>query len=184
MVIAAESNGMSTKLISPALTWIWETTTVPARYWKRWPPRAMRNSRPSQGSVRAHWLRANPFATDLLPAGSRIACRIEYDGSRYSGWQAQPQRSINTVQTTLERGSPPLRPPLSGVHCAGRTDTGRARFCADHPFRGAGCAQCQSLGAGCQCQPAARCPGALGGRGPAGPDFHARFSRSRDAIAT
>ena len=64
------------------------------------------------------------FSPDPLPPGSRVACRIEYDGSLYNGWQAQPHLNVTTVQQTLEAAlaivaNQPLR-----VHCAGRTDTG------------------------------------------------------------
>ena len=46
---------------------------------------------------------AGPFSTRPLPPGQRIALRIEYDGSRYCGWQAQPHLPhIATVQATLE----------------------------------------------------------------------------------
>jgi tRNA pseudouridine38-40 synthase len=63
-------------------------------------------------------------AIDPLPAGGRIACRIEYDGSRYHGWQAQPQLDVDTVQETLERGMAAVASAPVRVHCAGRTDTG------------------------------------------------------------
>jgi tRNA pseudouridine38-40 synthase len=65
-----------------------------------------------------------PFAADPLPAGSRIACRIEYDGSRFSGWQAQPLPGVSTVQQELERGLAAVATVPVRVHCAGRTDTG------------------------------------------------------------
>lgn len=65
-----------------------------------------------------------PFSADPLPAGSRIACRIEYDGSRYSGWQAQPHLDVPTVQTTLEAALAQVAATPVRVHCAGRTDTG------------------------------------------------------------
>jgi tRNA pseudouridine38-40 synthase len=65
------------------------------------------------------------FSPTPLCKGQRLALRIEYDGSGYSGWQAQPQLpGVLTVQQALEAalsaiGAAPLR-----VHCAGRTDTG------------------------------------------------------------
>ena len=67
-----------------------------------------------------------PFSADPLPAGSRIACRVEYDGGAYSGWQAQPHLDVKTVQTTLELALTQVADadlPLR-VHCAGRTDAG------------------------------------------------------------
>ena len=65
-----------------------------------------------------------PFSTIPLPAGSRVACRIEYDGSHYSGWQAQPHLDVNTVQEKLEHGLAGVADQPVRVHCAGRTDTG------------------------------------------------------------
>jgi len=64
------------------------------------------------------------FSPDPLPPGSRVACRIEYNGSQFNGWQSQPHLNVTTVQQTLEAAlacvaNQPLR-----VHCAGRTDTG------------------------------------------------------------
>jgi tRNA pseudouridine38-40 synthase len=64
------------------------------------------------------------FSPDPLPPGSRVACRIEYNGSLFNGWQSQPHLNVTTVQQTLEAAlacvaNQPLR-----VHCAGRTDTG------------------------------------------------------------
>lgn len=56
--------------------------------------------------------------------GGRIACRIEYDGSHYHGWQAQPQLAVNTVQETLERAIAVVANTPVRVQCAGRTDTG------------------------------------------------------------
>ena len=65
-----------------------------------------------------------PFAAEPLPSGSRIACRIEYDGSRYHGWQAQHHLAVNTVQETLERALAAVANSPVRVQCAGRTDTG------------------------------------------------------------
>lgn len=53
----------------------------------------------------------------------KIALGVEYDGSRFSGWQLQ-QTGVRTVQGAVEEAlakvaSEPLR-----VFCAGRTDTG------------------------------------------------------------
>ncbi len=59
-----------------------------------------------------------------LPAGSRIACRIEYDGSHYNGWQSQPDPQTPTVQQTLETALGAVAASPVRVHCAGRTDTG------------------------------------------------------------
>lgn len=64
------------------------------------------------------------FSADPIPAGSRLACRIEYDGSHYHGWQAQPHLDVATVQEDLERGLAAVAAQAVRVHCAGRTDTG------------------------------------------------------------
>jgi tRNA pseudouridine38-40 synthase len=64
------------------------------------------------------------FPADPLPAGSRIACRVEYDGSRYNGWQAQPHLDVPTVQEEVERALSAVAGSPVRVHCAGRTDTG------------------------------------------------------------
>ncbi len=64
------------------------------------------------------------LSSEALPAGTRIACRIEYDGSRFCGWQSQPHLDVATVQDTLERGIAAVADQPLRVHCAGRTDTG------------------------------------------------------------
>lgn len=52
----------------------------------------------------------------------RIAVGVEYDGSRYFGWQRQ--REVNSVQAVLEQAlSKVANEPIS-VTCAGRTDAG------------------------------------------------------------
>jgi tRNA pseudouridine38-40 synthase len=60
----------------------------------------------------------------MLPAGTRIACRIEYNGAAYNGWQAQPHLDVVTVQQTLESALSGVAGMPLRVHCAGRTDTG------------------------------------------------------------
>lgn len=70
-----------------------------------------------------------PFSADPLPAGGRIACRIEYDGSQYCGWQAQPHLDVPTVQEQLEYGLGQVAKASVRVHCAGRTDTGVHGHC-------------------------------------------------------
>jgi tRNA pseudouridine38-40 synthase len=64
------------------------------------------------------------FPDEPIAAGSRIACRIEYDGSRYSGWQIQSHSNAETVQGDLERGLSAVAAAPVRVHCAGRTDAG------------------------------------------------------------
>lgn len=65
------------------------------------------------------------FSADPLPVGQRIALRIEYAGTGFSGWQAQPQLpNVDTVQETLETALAAIAAFPVRVHCAGRTDTG------------------------------------------------------------
>ncbi len=52
----------------------------------------------------------------------RIALGIEYDGSRFHGWQSQ--RGVRTVQQVLEHALSKVADQPVRVHCAGRTDTG------------------------------------------------------------
>ena len=70
-----------------------------------------------------------PFSADPLPAGGRVVCRVEYDGSTYNGWQAQPHPGVRTVQTTLEEALAAVADSPVRAHCAGRTDTGVHGFC-------------------------------------------------------
>ncbi|MCX7117399.1 MAG: tRNA pseudouridine(38-40) synthase TruA [Legionellales bacterium] len=52
----------------------------------------------------------------------RIALMVEYDGSQYHGWQAQP--GLHTVQLMLEKAIAQVADSEVSVVCAGRTDTG------------------------------------------------------------
>jgi tRNA pseudouridine38-40 synthase len=52
----------------------------------------------------------------------RIALSVEYDGSRFSGWQSQP--GGQTVQDVLERALGAIVGRSIRVVCAGRTDAG------------------------------------------------------------
>ncbi len=115
-----------------------------------------------------------PFAAVPLPAGGRIACRIEYDGSHYNGWQSQPHLAVNTVQTTLEQALSVVAAAPVRVNCAGRTDTGVhghgqvVHF--DAPVERS--AKAWVLGTNANLPPDVRVHWAVGV--PA--DFHARFS--------
>ena len=53
----------------------------------------------------------------------RIALGVEYDGSKFSGWQSQTD-SVRTVQSTLERALSQVASRKVAVVCAGRTDAG------------------------------------------------------------
>ena len=57
----------------------------------------------------------------------RIALGIEYDGSRFYGWQTQ--RQTPTVQEELERALAKVASAPVSVMCAGRTDTGVHAHC-------------------------------------------------------
>lgn len=52
----------------------------------------------------------------------RVALMVEYDGSQYHGWQAQPR--LRTVQQMLEDALSEVASHPVSVVCAGRTDTG------------------------------------------------------------
>lgn len=52
----------------------------------------------------------------------RIALKLEYDGSQFHGWQAQP--NLRTVQSELEQAIAKVANHDIELSCAGRTDTG------------------------------------------------------------
>ncbi|GAM61555.1 tRNA pseudouridine synthase A [Vibrio ishigakensis] len=52
----------------------------------------------------------------------RIALGIEYDGSRYYGWQRQNE--FDSVQERLEKALTAVANHPVEVQCAGRTDAG------------------------------------------------------------
>ncbi|WP_041066792.1 tRNA pseudouridine(38-40) synthase TruA [Thiolapillus brandeum] len=58
----------------------------------------------------------------------RIALGIEYDGSRFHGWQTQ-QPGVRTVQQALETALSKVADHPVEVHAAGRTDTGVHASC-------------------------------------------------------
>ncbi len=53
----------------------------------------------------------------------RVVLGVEYDGSRFHGWQTQ-QPGVRTVQETLEAALSKVADEPVEVVCAGRTDTG------------------------------------------------------------
>ena len=117
---------------------------------------------------------ALPFPADPLAAGSRIACRIEYDGRRFSGWQAQPHLEVETVQETLERALSVVADGPVRVACAGRTDTGVHGFAQVVHFDAPVSRSSKSwvLGTNANLPFDVRVHWAV----PVPPDFHARFS--------
>lgn len=70
----------------------------------------------------------SPFSAEPISADTRIACRIEYDGRSYNGWQSQPHPGVMTVQDELEGALTDVAATSIRVHCAGRTDTGVHAF--------------------------------------------------------
>lgn len=75
---------------------------------------------------------AEPFprlSADPLPAGGRIACRVEYNGARFNGWQLQPHPGSRTVQEEVETALSQVANSPVRVHCAGRTDAGVHGHC-------------------------------------------------------
>ncbi|MES2604853.1 MAG: tRNA pseudouridine(38-40) synthase TruA [Pseudomonadota bacterium] len=60
----------------------------------------------------------------VTPSTTRIALGIEYDGSAFSGWQAQLSPQLRTVQESLQQALSRVADHPILVHCAGRTDTG------------------------------------------------------------
>ncbi|MFP8968318.1 tRNA pseudouridine(38-40) synthase TruA [Pokkaliibacter sp. CJK22405] len=57
------------------------------------------------------------------PALYRVALGVEYDGSRFYGWQSQ-KSGIRTVQAALEQALAHVANEPVNVVCAGRTDAG------------------------------------------------------------
>lgn len=66
----------------------------------------------------------HPFSAEPVAAGTRIACRVEYDGRHYSGWQSQGHTHVITVQDRLEQALADIAGTPVRVQCAGRTDAG------------------------------------------------------------
>ncbi len=60
-------------------------------------------------------------------AENRVVLGLEYDGSRFFGFQRQ--RQTPTVQEVLERATARVADQPVTVHCAGRTDTGVHAIC-------------------------------------------------------
>ncbi len=117
---------------------------------------------------------ARIFSTDPLSPGTRIACRIEYDGGAYNGWQAQPHPGSRTVQQTLEAALTAIAAAPLRVHCAGRTDSGVHGHAQIIHFDAPTARSCKAwvLGANSRLPDDIRVHWAQ----PVTTDFHARFS--------
>ena len=114
------------------------------------------------------------FSTDLIAADTRIACRIEYDGSGYNGWQLQPHKGVVTVQEKLELALSTIATVPVRVHCAGRTDTGVHAFSQVVHFDAPVTRSCKAwvVGGNANLPRDIRMHWAV----PVPEDFHARFS--------
>jgi len=66
-------------------------------------------------------------ALNASAAKNRVVLGLEYDGSRFFGFQTQRQKP--TVQEELERAAGRVADQPVRVHCAGRTDTGVHAIC-------------------------------------------------------
>lgn len=115
-----------------------------------------------------------PFPADPLPEGSRIACRIEYNGGPYNGWQLQPHEGVVTLQGELERALAEVANSPVRVHCAGRTDSGVHAVSQIIHFEAPTSRSCKAwvLGANGNLPPDIRVHWAT----PVPDTFHARFS--------
>lgn len=114
------------------------------------------------------------FSAVPLPAGSRIACRIEYNGTAYNGWQSQPHEGVVTVQDVLEQALGGVANKPVRVHCAGRTDTGVHGFSQIIHFDAPTERSCKAwvMGGNANLPPDIRLHWAV----PVPDTFHARFS--------
>lgn len=114
------------------------------------------------------------FSADPLPADTRFTCRIEYNGSRYNGWQSQPHAGVVTVQDEVERALSEIASVPLRVHCAGRTDTGVHAFSQIIHFDSPVARSCKAwvLGGNATLPRDIRIHWAV----PVAEDFHARFA--------
>ena len=107
-------------------------------------------------------------------APRRIAIGVEYDGSRFSGWQTQGDPTLPTVQRSLEQALARVADHPVKLFCAGRTDsgvhaTGQVAHFECRTDRGE---KAWVRGTNSNLPPSVRVTWAR----PVAPDFHARFS--------
>jgi tRNA pseudouridine38-40 synthase len=109
-----------------------------------------------------------------LPLGSRVACRVEYNGGHYNGWQSQPQHGVITVQDLVERALTAVACEPVRVNCAGRTDSGVHGFSQIIHFDAPVSRSCKAwvMGGNASLPDNIRLHWAM----PVPTDFHARFS--------
>lgn len=66
----------------------------------------------------------NSLPEQEAPGFTRVALAIEYDGSHFSGWQAQSDPALPTVQAAVEKAVSKVADHPVRLFCAGRTDAG------------------------------------------------------------
>ena len=102
----------------------------------------------------------------------RVALGVEYDGSRFCGWQTQPQGCA--VQDALERALAEVAGARVSTICAGRTDAGVHALGQVVHFDTAAERPESAWVRGVNTLLPAAC--AVGWSRPVAPDFHARYS--------
>lgn len=111
-------------------------------------------------------------STDLV--SQRVALTVEYDGSRFNGWQLQRGSESTSVQSVLEQAVASVADAHLRLHCAGRTDTGVHATNQVVHFDSPNEREIGSWLRGCN----ANLPETVAVRSATlvAPDFHARFS--------
>ena len=104
-----------TSLTWQGLTWNWEIRKTSGPSSMKSCRKAMRRSGKRPGS---YWNRQSQVKLSVM----KIAAGVEYDGSRYSGWQIQKHSS--SVQARVEAALSAVADHTVAVTCAGRTDAG------------------------------------------------------------
>lgn len=62
--------------------------------------------------------------TEAMASQRNIKLEIEYDGSNYAGWQAQPKAGAKTIQAVIERKLRKILQEKVKLIVSGRTDSG------------------------------------------------------------
>src|SRR4030095_10464590 len=104
----------------PTISLIWgQTGVTPGGAWWQWAPqRVWRRSRSRTRAISC----VRCCMPALPPASRRLKLLLEYSGTRYHGWQVQP--NAVTIQGTLEACLARLTNGPVRLHVAGRTDAG------------------------------------------------------------
>ena len=77
---------------------------------------------PAWGAINAMNCLMDELKSEISPVTHRVALGIEYDGSKFAGWQIQEGRA--TIQAALEQALSAVADQTVRVVCAGRTDAG------------------------------------------------------------